>query len=152
MLMKKLLTAMILVSFIIMAAGNAFAADDPMDTVKTFYDYMQKGNIQNMKELVAESIIKQIAEGTDIKTIGEHLGMYLFVTAAVKEGKGTITVSNQTFKLEEKKDDSAVISTSYDVKTTIEDKTFEEKGNDKITLIKENGKWVISKLSDLTRK
>lgn len=149
--MKKILTASILVMFLIIAAGTAFAAGEPLDTAKTFYGYMQTGNIQDMKNLISQDIIKQIGEGADIKTIGEHLGMYLFVTAAVKEGKGSIAFTNQTFKVEETKEDSVVISSTYDAKTTIQDKTFEEKGNDRITIVKENDKWVISKLTDLTR-
>ena len=149
--MKKILTASILVMFLIIAAGAAFAAGEPLDTVKTIYTYMQTGNIQEMKNLVAQDVIKQIAEGADIKIIGEHLGMYLFVTAAVKESKGSITFSNQTFKVEETKEDTAVISSTYDAKTVIQDKNFEEKGSDKITLVKKNDKWVILKLTDLTR-
>ncbi|MCE1245790.1 MAG: hypothetical protein LWY06_04005 [Firmicutes bacterium] len=155
--MKKVIMAVVLLMLVFLPAGGVFAqekaaASTPESVVKTFYTCLQNGDIMSIKPLVSESIIKQVTDNADPKTIGGHLGVYLLVTAAIKEGKLTLEMTDQNFKIEESTEKSVTIVTTYNAKVTMDGKTESDKGSDKVKLVKENDKWVILELQDLTRK
>lgn len=149
--MKKI-TVLILL-FAIFAASHSvgYCEGQPVESAKQFYAAVEKGNVEAALALVAARHIKKISESKSLEGIGEDLGPVLEVCGAINQKAGTLSFKDLKATIEKETKESTIVRVTFTGDAEIGGKKMSEKGNDLVTFIKENGKWVIDNLQDTTK-
>ncbi|MCE1247697.1 MAG: nuclear transport factor 2 family protein [Firmicutes bacterium] len=141
--MKKITVTVLVLLFVVCFTAGAYCNEGAEQQVKTFYSYMQKGDVENMLSILSDDILKQISESKEPKGIGHDLGLAVAVTGAIKEKVLSVKINELKMTSEDRDNGVVAVTTTYKVVITRDGKVETEESKDTFLLKEENDKWVI---------
>jgi ketosteroid isomerase-like protein len=146
---KRNAVVILLVLFVFSMSSVAFCQEDgPSKTVRSFYQCVQKGDLDSIMLIMTENIVTQISKAKELEGIGQDLGSAVMLAGMVNQKQAKVTFKNLTLNPLSVADKAATVQATYQATVTVNGKSETQNGKDIIYLKPVKGYWMIYKLVD----